>query len=255
MCLGIDQAVAGDPDGEVLGMKGRQAEIGGPYAGDRAAAYRHRVDARLIEPVRGVVERREEELVVVPNEPRSHAAPGTEIRSRAATERSAQDAPLLVPGPVHGGSRWVITDNTFIGGYEAGIGATGTPGDSEYRSCLCSGDGNVFAYNSTTRFDDGINIGTNTDTYGNQIWEHQDDLISTDGGGRNVRVWGNRAHAVAGYATSHQPQGAGPWYYLYNQLAEGRLFKWRWSDRLDVLGGHNNPPTAALEPDLAPGPP
>jgi len=24
---------------------------------------------------------------------------------------------------------------------------------------------------------------------------------------------------------------------------------------LDVLGGHNNPPTAALEPDLAPGPP
>lgn len=144
----------------------------------------------------------------------------------------------------YGGSRWVITDNTFIGGYPVGIGDTGTPGDSEYRSCLCSGDGNVFAYNSTTRFDDGLNIGTNTDTYGNQIWDHQDDLVSTDGGGRNVRVWGNRLHAVAGYATTYQPQAAGPWYYLYNQIADASPFKWRWSDRIVFVGntfiGANN---------------
>jgi hypothetical protein len=91
----------------------------------------------------------------------------------------------------------------------------------------------VIAYNSVTRYADAIGMAGNSDAYGNQVWDHEDDNFSSDGAGENVRVWGNRFHYVGGSSISFQPQRAGPWYFLYNQMADAGndIWKWRVMDR------------------------
>lgn len=131
-------------------------------------------------------------------------------------------------------SRWVVMDNTLVGRKPVGIGGTGKPGDSTGRGIALGGEntpggpGNIIAYNSITRYSDALGSSGDSDVYGNQAWDLEDDCLSNDGSFSNVRVWGNRLHFCAGNVISFQPQKAGPWYFLYNQMADGGLGIWKW---------------------------
>jgi len=136
-------------------------------------------------------------------------------------------------------SRWVVMDSTFVGWLPEGIGDTGRPGNSSGKGVALGGEqtpggpGVVIAYNSVTRYADALGMAGDSDAYGNQVWDHEDDSFSSDGARENVRVWGNRFHQVAGSSISFQPQRAGPWYFLYNQMADAGngIWKWRVMDR------------------------
>jgi hypothetical protein len=95
---------------------------------------------------------------------------------------------------------------------------------------------NVFRYNevysdSSHRFNDGIGGGDNfgtvgfpgpdSDVYGNSVSDDNDDALEMEGGGRNVRVWGNYLdRTFVGIATT--TVSVGPLYAFRNVVATTR---------------------------------
>ena len=102
------------------------------------------------------------------------------------------------------------------------------------------GQGHVMAYNKITNFHDAIDFATygvpdgvplpdgasakeiedrfpqSDDFYGNDMSNMGDNCIEMDGGGRNLRAWGNRCTNAAAQAFSVQPGFGGPFYYFRN---------------------------------------
>lgn len=139
-------------------------------------------------------------------------------------------------------SRWVAMDNTIIGHWNEGTAGVdlGLSSSSTGKGIALGGEntpggpGVVIAYNSITRVTDGMGANADSDVYGNQVWDIRGNAFSSDGAWGNVRVWGNRFTYSRGAPVTLQPQKSGPWYYLYNQMADSVLgmFKWRVQDRV-----------------------
>ena len=134
-----------------------------------------------------------------------------------------------------GGSDWYIADNTIVGD---------TPPSSESFAGegieLNHTSGHTVAHNSITNVADGVSYPTtNVDIFGNDIFDTSDDGIEADGGGANVRMWGNRIHNAVHNGISFQPQSGGPWYIVRNQIVGNKesAFKFRTTDRFVLL--HN----------------
>lgn len=148
---------------------------------------------------------------------------------------------------IRGGPRannWVVTDNTIVGNRT--LGMTDVPSFDSEAVEIGGGSNHIIAYNSITHVADGISPGatnatgaTNIDIYGNDIFDVTDDGIELDGSGANTRVWGNRIHNAGHNGFSFQPQSAGPWYIVRNQVvnAAESIFKFRQWDRYFIL--HN----------------
>jgi hypothetical protein len=134
-----------------------------------------------------------------------------------------------------GGRRWYIADNTIVGDtpYETG------DLDGEGIELNMTG-GHTVAHNSISRVADGISYpGSNTDLFGNDIFDTSDDGLEPDTGGANVRLWGNRIHNAVHNGISFQPQAGAPWYIVRNQIIGNveAAFKFRTTDRFVLL--HN----------------
>ena len=134
-----------------------------------------------------------------------------------------------------GGTYWYIADNTIVGdmpSYTESFDGEGIE--------LNSSSGHTVAHNSITNTADGISYPvTNVDMFGNDIFDTSDDGIEIDGGGTNVRIWGNRIHNAAHNSISFQPQTGSPSYIVRNQIV-GFIeapFKFRTTDRFVLL--HN----------------
>jgi hypothetical protein len=134
-----------------------------------------------------------------------------------------------------GGSNWYIADNDITGDTDAASESLSGEGIE-----LNHSSGHVVAHNRITRVADGISSpDTNVDIYGNDIFDTSDDGIEVDGGGANVRIWGNRVHNAVHTGISFQPQAGAPWYIIRNQLVGFKYgaFKFRTTDRFVLL--HN----------------
>lgn len=114
---------------------------------------------------------------------------------------------------------WYIADNDIVGHKD-------TPAD-QFDDSWKTGEGIelhhsancVVAYNRIHKVADGISYPTrNCDIYGNEIFDTSDDGIEADYGYANVRMWNNRICGTANYTLSFQPQFAGPWYFIRNQV-------------------------------------
>jgi hypothetical protein len=134
-----------------------------------------------------------------------------------------------------GGSYWYIADNTIVGN---------TPAISESFAGegieLNHTSGHTVAHNSITNVADGVSYPTtNVDIFGNDIFDTSDDGVEADGGGANVRIWGNRIHNAVHNGIGFQPQTSGPWYIVRNQIVNNKegAFKFRKTDRFVLL--HN----------------
>jgi regulation of enolase protein 1 (concanavalin A-like superfamily) len=133
------------------------------------------------------------------------------------------------------GSYWYIADNTIIGIHPAWTASFDGEGID-----LLDTDGHTVAHNSITSVGDGVSYPrTNVDIFGNDIFDTSDDGIELDLGRANVRVWGNRIHNPHHNGISFQPQVAGPWYIIRNQIVGGdeAPLKFRVTDRFVLL--HN----------------
>ncbi|WP_419600143.1 right-handed parallel beta-helix repeat-containing protein [Thiolapillus sp.] len=119
----------------------------------------------------------------------------------------------------HGGSNWLITDNTIVGDKDInmpdGPASWGGEGiDLQHTS------GHTVAWNRISRVADGISYPlSNTDIFRNEIFDVTDDGIEPDYGYTNIRVWENRISNVRHNAFSFQPMNRGPWYFIRNQVA------------------------------------
>ena len=138
-------------------------------------------------------------------------------------------------------SRWVAMDNTIVGHWPVDIWLQNLVGVSSSGKGISlggentrGGPGCVIAFNSVTRVTDALNMNGDCDLYGNQVWDIRGNAVSTDGAWENVRIWGNRFMQSSSSPMTFQPQKAGPWYYLYNQMGlhNNGLFKWRVQDRI-----------------------
>ena len=144
-----------------------------------------------------------------------------------------------------GSKDYYIADNVFIGKFRPDIlmGFTGRtwqnlPGFgsaklvSEY-AIKIYGQGHVVAYNSVTRFHDGIDIATygnpdgspnairdrmpvSIDFYNNDVTNVEDNCIESDGGAHNIRIFRNRCFNHGHRALSVQPMFGGPVYFIRN---------------------------------------
>lgn len=139
----------------------------------------------------------------------------------------------------HGGSDWVITDNTIIGDKDV----IGNPDDSTSWSGegieLEHTGGHTIAHNQISRVADGISYPlSNTDIFGNEIFDVTDDGIEPDYSYANIRIWGNRISNARHNGVSFQPMNSGPWYIIRNQMVAGEgALKLRESSR--ALIAHN----------------
>jgi hypothetical protein len=102
---------------------------------------------------------------------------------------------------------------------------------TSYYAIKVYGPGHVIARNAIAYFHDGIGISTygtpetdperrasSIDIYGNDLHMLNDDLIETDGGVHNVRVFKNRGVNAAQGGYSAQPVFGGPVYFFRNLL-------------------------------------
>ena len=95
------------------------------------------------------------------------------------------------------------------------------------------GQGHVVAYNSVSRFHDGIDVATygnpdgtpnpvrdrmpvSIDFYNNDISNVEDNCIESDGGAHNIRIFRNRCFNQGHRALSVQPMFGGPVYFIRN---------------------------------------
>lgn len=91
--------------------------------------------------------------------------------------------------------------------------------------------GNVIRYNTIHGTFDGMHVSpykfgksklSETDVYGNTIFDVADDAIQADGMGGNVRVWGNTMHNVL-QGISFAPAEIGPAYAVRNLITNYRI--------------------------------
>lgn len=149
-----------------------------------------------------------------------------------------------VYGDWAGSKDFYIADNVFVGRHPADklLGWIGrTWGKVEGFPALVSGptgseiavkvygQGHVVAYNSVSRFHDGIDHATygtpeggpadwpsSNDFYGNDFNNIGDNCIEADGMARNARVFRNRCFNSASAGLSVQPGFGGPFYFFRN---------------------------------------
>ena len=102
---------------------------------------------------------------------------------------------------------------------------------TSYYAIKVYGPGHVIAHNAIAYFHDGLGISTygtpekdperqasSIDIYGNDIHMSNDDIMETDGGVHNVRVFENRGINAAQGGYSSQPVFGGPIYFYRNIL-------------------------------------
>jgi hypothetical protein len=145
-----------------------------------------------------------------------------------------------------GSSDFYIADNLILGrddrfrlvGWTGARWASAGPFGSHlltsYYAIKVYGPGHVIARNAIAYFHDGLGISTygtpekdperqasSIDIYGNDIHMSNDDIMETDGGVHNVRVFNNRGINAGQGGYSSQPVFGGPIYFyrniLYNQ--------------------------------------
>jgi hypothetical protein len=152
-----------------------------------------------------------------------------------------------------GSSDFYIADNLFLGRDDrfrligwtgfmwASAGPYGSHQLTSYYAVKVYGPGHVIARNAIAYFHDGLGISTygtpeadperqasSIDIYGNDIHMSNDDILETDGGVHNVRVFGNRGVNAAHGGYSSQPVFGGPVYFYRNivyHVAAGPAFK------------------------------
>jgi hypothetical protein len=142
-----------------------------------------------------------------------------------------------------GSSDFYIADNLFLGrddrfrlvgwggGRWASPGAYGSHLLTSYYAIKVYGPGHVIARNAISYFHDGLGISTygtpekdperqasSIDIYRNEIHMSNDDILETDGGVHNVRVFENRGINAAQGGYSSQPVFGGPVYFYRNIL-------------------------------------
>ena len=134
----------------------------------------------------------------------------------------------------------------------------GIYGDSPvkaYYGVKVYGQGHVICHNDVRYFHDGICICTHgspereqshksvaIDIYGNEINLMVDDLIETDGGTHNIRVFRNRGFNAAHHGLSAQPLFGGPAYFFRNivyHIPLGGAMKYGGANPAGVLAYHN----------------
>jgi hypothetical protein len=139
-----------------------------------------------------------------------------------------------------GSKDYYIADNVMVGKFRADMlmGFTGRTWQNlpEFANKLVSeyavklyGQGHVVAYNSISRFHDGIDIATygnpdgsrdrmpvSIDFYNNDISNVEDNCIESDGGAHNIRIFRNRCFNHGHRALSVQPMFGGPVYFIRN---------------------------------------
>jgi hypothetical protein len=151
-----------------------------------------------------------------------------------------------------GSKNYYIADNVMIGRFNANylMGFTGRTWQNlpEFSPKLVSeyavkiyGSGHVVAYNSISRFHDGVDVATygnpdgspasataavgkpdrdrmpvSIDFYGNDISNVEDNCIEADGGAHNIRIFRNRCFNHGHRALSVQPAFGGPVYFIRN---------------------------------------
>jgi hypothetical protein len=136
-------------------------------------------------------------------------------------------------------ANWTVSDNTLVGSHAAGSWENSTVKSGGGANAIwlgaegkTGGPGCVVSYNSVTRFEKSFLVNGDCDVYGNDSFDTRGSVVTTDAVWQNVRVWGNRLSSCAGWAFSFQPQKSGPWYYLYNQVADFQnTWKWNCNDR------------------------
>lgn len=161
---------------------------------------------------------------------------------------------------------FLISDNLFlgredqmrmIGWNQAGSRAAGIYPSHQLRSFFAVkvyGPGHVIAHNAIAYFHDGICISTygppeadlerqasSIDIYNNDIHLSNDDIIESDGGVHNIRVFQNRGVNAAHNGYSAQPMFGGPVYFYRNLLyntAGGGAFKFS-AIPAGILAYHN----------------
>lgn len=147
-------------------------------------------------------------------------------------------------GSFAGSERWIVMDNDFTGSYAAGISDVTNPGTTDGHGIWLGGDAtpgvpnSIIAYNNVKQYADCIGIDSNSDAYGNKCHDFWASNIEASGAFEHVRVWGNILYSVSAYNIEYQPMREGPWWFLYNQIADGDLglMKWRVQDRLVFVG-------------------
>jgi len=142
-----------------------------------------------------------------------------------------------------GSSDFYIADNLFLGRDDrfrligwtgprwASAGPYGSHLLTSYYAIKVYGPGHVIARNAISYFHDGIGISTygtpeadperqasSIDIYQNDIHMSNDDIMETDGGVHNVRVFENRGINAAQGGYSSQPVFGGPVYFIRNIL-------------------------------------
>lgn len=142
-----------------------------------------------------------------------------------------------------GSSDFYIADNLFLGredrmrvvgwggGRWASPGAYGSHVLTSYYAIKVYGPGHVIAHNAIAYFHDGLGISTygtpepdpehqasSIDIYNNDIHLSNDDIMETDGGVHNIRVFQNRGINAGQGGYSSQPVFGGPVYFYRNIL-------------------------------------
>ncbi len=142
-----------------------------------------------------------------------------------------------------GSSDFYIADNLFLGrddrfrliGWTGPRWASAGPYQSHlltsYYAIKVYGPGHVIAHNAISYFHDGLGISTygtpptdpeqqanSIDIYNNEIHMSNDDIMETDGGVHNIRVFQNRGINAAQGGYSSQPVFGGPVYFYRNIL-------------------------------------
>lgn len=142
-----------------------------------------------------------------------------------------------------GSQDFYIADNLFlgredqmrlIGWNQAGMRTAGIYPSHQLRSFFAIkvyGPGHVIAHNAIAYFHDGICISTygppeddperqpsSIDIHNNDVHLSNDDILETDGGLHNIRVYQNRGVNAAHHGYSAQPLFGGPVYFVRNIL-------------------------------------
>jgi len=126
---------------------------------------------------------------------------------------------------------WFVADNVIVGRNPTWHPRTSSQfmKPSAYGVNI-HGRGHVVAYNRITRFGDPVSISgvrppsedlekhcVNVDIYNNDLSRAKDDILETDYGCHNIRVWRNRGYN-AHVGISAQPVYGGPVYLIRNEL-------------------------------------
>ncbi|MBM4018075.1 MAG: hypothetical protein FJ288_07050 [Planctomycetes bacterium] len=129
-----------------------------------------------------------------------------------------------------GSENWFIADNVIVGMNPTWYPRPGNYMEPSSTGVNVYGRGHVVAYNRITRFSDAVSTAgvrppsedlqkhcVNIDIYNNDLSWAQDDIIETDYGCHNIRVWRNRCYN-AHVGISVQPSYGGPVYLVRNEV-------------------------------------